>query len=145
MDVWFNDGWTNGRPQQWFFNRVNELMNPERSATRPNHEVPPADVVESEDGYHFYFEMPGVKADTLSVRIDDGALIVEAERPRPEYPSKAAMHRSERRYGKFYRAFRLPEQYASEQVTATYKDGVLELKIAKPAQAKPVKIQVNLN
>ncbi len=145
MDLWFNEGWTGGRPNQWFFNRVNELVNPERSAVSPNHEVPPADVVESEDGYHFYFEMPGVKADTLAVRIDDGALIVEAERPRPEHPSNATMHRSERHFGKFYRAFRLPEQYASEQVTANYKDGVLELKIAKPAQAKPVKIQVNLN
>jgi HSP20 family protein len=145
MEVRFNDGWTGGRPHQWFFNRVNELVNPEYTATRPDHEVPPADVVESEDGYHFYFEMPGVKADTLAVRIDDGTLIVEAERPRPEHPSTATMHRGERRYGKFYRAFRLPEQYASEQVTANYKDGVLELKIAKPAQAKPVKIQVNLN
>ena len=145
MDLWLNEGWTGGRPNQWFFNRVNELVSPERSAASPNHEVPPADVVESEDGYHFYFEMPGVKADTLAVRIDDGALIVEAERPRPEHPSNAKMHRSERHFGKFYRAFRLPEQYASEQVTANYKDGVLELKIAKPAQAKPVKIQVNLN
>jgi len=146
MEVWLNnDVWSGGRPNQWFFNRVNELVNPERSAVRPDHEVPSADVVESEDGYHFYFEMPGVKADTLAVRIDDGALIVEAERPRPEYPEKSTMHRSERHFGKFYRAFRLPEQYASEQVTANYKDGVLELKIAKPAQAKPVKIQVNLN
>ena len=55
------------------------------------------------------------------------------------------MHRNERHYRKFYRAFRLPEQYASEPVSASYKDGVLEVTVAKPAQAKPVKIQVNYN
>jgi HSP20 family protein len=144
MDVWFNDVWSSGRPNQWFLNRVSELMNPERSAPS-TYEVPAAEVVELEDGYHFYFEMPGVKADSLSVRIQDGTLIVEAERNRPEYPSNAKMHLSQRNYRKFHRAFRLPEQYASEQATAAYKDGVLEVKIAKPAQVRPVKIQVNLN
>jgi HSP20 family protein len=143
MEVWFNDGWTNERSSQWFLNRMGGLMNPERPVS--SNEAPPADVVESEDGYHFYFEMPGVKADSLSVKIEEGTLMVEAERPRPEYPSKSTMHRSERHYGKFHRAFRLPEQYASEQATANYKDGVLEVSIAKPAQARPFKIQVNHN
>ncbi len=148
MDVWVNDGWTNAVPSHWFLNRLGEFMNQDRPAVRqnrPDHEAPPVDVVESEEGYHFYFDMPGVKADTLAVRIEDGTLIVEAERPRPEYPSKSTAHRSERHYAKFHRAFRLPEQYASEKVSANYKDGVLEVTIAKPAQAKPIKIEVNHN
>lgn len=134
-----------GRPNQWFFDRVNELMQPHRSGTDTNSEVPSADVIESEDGYHFYFEMPGVKGDSISVKLEDSALIVEAERKRPEFTGKTTSHRSERNYRKFHRAFRLPEQYASQPVTASYKDGVLEVSIAKPAEAKPVKIQVNLN
>ena len=145
MDVWFNDGWTNAKPSQWVLGRLGELMNQDRPVARPTHDVPPVDVVESEEGYHFYFEMPGVKTDTLAVKIEDGALIVEAERQSPEYPSKSTTHRSERRSGNFHRAFRLPEQYASEKVSANYKDGVLEVSIAKPAQAKPIKIQVNHN
>ena len=145
MEVRFNDGWMSGRPNQWFFDRVNELMQPHRSGTDTNSEVPSADVIESEDGYHFYFEMPGVKGDSISVKLEDSALIVEAERKRPEFTGKTTSHRSERNYRKFHRAFRLPEQYASQPVTASYKDGVLEVSIAKPAEAKPVKIQVNLN
>jgi HSP20 family protein len=120
-------------------------MQPQRFATDNNHAVPSADVIESEDGYHFYFEMPGVKGDSISVKLEDGALIVEAERKRPELSGKTTSHRSERNYRKFHRAFRLPEQYATQPVTASYKDGVLEVSIAKPAEAKPVKIQVNLN
>ncbi len=145
MEVRFNDGWMSGRPNQWFVDRVNELMKPHHFGTDTNHEVPSADVIESEDGYHFYFEMPGVKGESISVRLEDGALIVEAERKRPEFSGKTTSHRSERNYRKFHRAFRLPEQYASQPVTASYKDGVLEVSIAKPAEAKPVKVQVNLN
>jgi len=144
MEVRFNDGWGH-RPNQWFLDRFNELMGPHRFAPAPSHETPPVDVIESEDGYHFYFEMPGVKTDSISVKVEDGVLTVEAQRKRPELGGKTMAHRSERHYGNFHRSFRLPEQYASQPVTATYKDGVLELKIAKPEQAKPVKIKVNLN
>ena len=145
MEVRLNDAWIGGRPNQWFVDRVNELIKPPYFGTDTSHEVPAADVIESEDGYHFYFEMPGVKGETISVRLEEGALIVEAERKRPEFSGKTTSHRSERNYRKYHRAFRLPEQYASQPVTASYKDGVLEVSIAKPAEAKPVKIQVNLN
>ena len=145
MEVRLNDAWMGGRPNQWFVDRVNELIKPPYFGTDTSHEVPAADVIESEDGYHFYFEMPGVKGETISVRLEEGALIVEAERKRPEFSGKTTSHRSERNYRKYHRAFRLPEQYATQPVTASYKDGVLEVSIAKPAEAKPVKIQVNLN
>src|SRR5580704_2493273 len=142
MEVRLNDAWMGGRPNQWLVDRVNELIKPPYFGTDTSHEVPAADVIESEDGYHFYFEMPGVKGETISVRLEEGALIVEAERKRPEFSGKTTSHRSERNYRKYHRAFRLPEQYASQPVTASYKDGVLEVSIAKPAEAKPVKIQV---
>ncbi len=145
MEVRFNDGWMSRPNHQWFLDRVNELMAPHRVGPMSSHDTPPVDVVESEEGYHFYFEMPAVKADSISVKVEDGALTVDAESKRPEFSGKTMAHRSERRYPKYHRAFRLPEQYASQPVTASYKDGVLEVKIAKPEQARPVKIKVNLN
>ena len=48
-------------------------------ATR--HTVPPVDVIE--DAYHFYFEIPGLKTESLDARVEDGRLIVAAERKRP--------------------------------------------------------------
>jgi HSP20 family protein len=145
MEVRFNDGWNTEWPNRWLFDRVNDLVKPHRFATGASHEIPPVDVIETEDGYHFYFDMAGVKADSISVKLEEGALVVDAERKRPEFTGKTATHRSERHYDKFHRAFRLPEQYATQPVTASYKDGVLEVAIAKPAEAKPVKIKVNLN
>ena len=145
MDVWFTDGWANRRPRPWLFDRMEDFVNGQFSGFTSDHEVPPVDVVEDENGYRFYFEMPGMKADSMAARIEDGLLIVEAERQRPEYPKDATLHRSERHYGKFHRAFRLPEKLAGEQVTASYKAGVLEVTVAKPAQARPVKIEINHN
>jgi HSP20 family protein len=145
MEVRYNDGWMTGRPNQWLFDRVNELMSPHRFASGDSHDTPATDVIESDNGYHFYFEIPGVQTESISVKVEDGALVVEAERKRPEHSGKTTSHRSERDYRKFHRAFRLPEQYASQPVTASYKDGVLEVAIAKPAEAKPVKVKVNLN
>ncbi|SRR5579883_3061950 len=143
MEVRFNNGWNSEWPNRWFFDRVNDLVKPHQ--VNPGYEVPRTDVIESEDGYHFYFEMPGMKADSITVKVEDGNLIVEAEPRRPEFSGKTTTHRSERRYSKFHRAFHLPENYASQPVTAAYKDGVLEVSVAKPAEAKPIKIKVNLN
>src|SRR5690242_13865081 len=107
MEVRFNDGWMNRPNHQWFLDRVNELMAPHRPMS--GHDTPPADVIESEEGYHFYFEMPGVKTESISVKLEDGALTVEAESKRPEFSGQTTAHRSERHYPKFHRAFRLPE------------------------------------
>jgi HSP20 family molecular chaperone IbpA len=112
MEVRLNDAWMGGRPNQWFVDRVNELIKPPYFGTDTSHEVPAADVIESEDGYHFYFEMPGVKGETISVRLEEGALIVEAERKRPEFSGKTTSHRSERNYRKYHRAFRLQRRRA---------------------------------
>ena len=107
--------------------------------------APRADVVEHGEGYHFYFEMPGLKSDSVDVKIEDGALVVDAERNRPEWPKEASIHVAERTYGKLHRAFTLPEDAVHDNIRAAYKDGVLEVIVPKRAEAKPVKIKVELN
>jgi HSP20 family protein len=101
-------------------------------------------VVEHSEGYHFYFDMPGIKAESVEVRVEDGELVVEAERKRPEWPKDAEVHISERGYGKLARAFSLPEDASHDGIKATYRDGVLEVAVAKKPEAKPTKIKVNV-
>ena len=105
-------------------------------------EMPPTDVVEDRDGYHFYFEMPGLKSDSIDVRVEDETLVVEAERKQPEWPKDAEIHRAERRYGKVRRGFRLPEDASRDAISAAHRDGVLEVTVAKRPEAKPVKVKV---
>jgi HSP20 family protein len=109
----------------------------------PRHIVPPTDIVEDNDGYHFYFEMPGLKSDSVEVKVEDGRLMLAAERKRPELPDNAEVHMAERSYGWIRRSFQLPKDASNDQIDASYRDGVLEVTVAKRPEAKPVRIQIN--
>jgi HSP20 family protein len=138
MEVRYENGWTgNG----WLLDQVNGLMH-EMTRT-PRRLTPPADVIEEKDRYHFYFEMPGLKSDAFDVRMEQGALVVTAERKRPEWAEDARIRVAERSYGTLRRVFELPEDASPDAVHAAYKDGVLEITVEKRPDSKPVKIQVN--
>ena len=71
--------------------------------TTARHMVPAVDVIEDKDAYHFYFEMPGLKNESIDARFEDGHLVVEAERTRPEWPRETRVRVAERGYGKIQR------------------------------------------
>ncbi len=143
MDLLIGNGYTNG----WLYDRVNQLnrlFNEGNRAATEAHLVPRSDVVEHGEGYHFYFEMPGIKADSVQVQVEDDSLVIEAERKRPEWPKDSAIHVSERSYGTMRRMFTMPEDASAEGIKATYRDGVLEVTVAKKPEAKPTKIKVDV-
>jgi HSP20 family protein len=108
-------------------------------------QAPAADVVEDADAYHFYFEMAGINSESVDVRVEDGNLIVEAERKRPEWSKDAEVHVSERAYGTMRRAFTMPEDASHDNIKAAYKDGVLEVTVPKRPESKPFKIKVEFD
>src|SRR4029077_7976974 len=107
-----------------------------------DHIVPAADVIENGDGYLFYFEGPGLTSESMDVRVEDGKLVVEGERKQPEWPKETEVHRTERLYGKIHRSFGLPEDASHEDIRAAYRDGVLEVKVAKRPESKPIRVKV---
>ena len=113
-----------------------ERVEPARKA------APAVDVVEDADGYHFYFEMAGIASESVDARVEDGNLVVEAERKRPEWSKDAEVHLSERAYGTMRRAFTMPDDASHEGIKAAYKDGVLEVTVPKRPESKPFKIKV---
>jgi HSP20 family protein len=139
MEVRFENGWI-GRA--WLFDpRAPRLFR--ASDTTPRQMVPPVDVIEDNDTYHFYFEMPGLTNRSIDARVEDGHLLVEAERTRPEWPQAAKVQIAERGYGKFHRAFELPHDASRDRIEASYKDGVLDVTVEKMPEAKPAKILIN--
>jgi HSP20 family protein len=138
MEVRFENGW-NG--QNWMADRMNGWLREVNNT--PRYVAPRADVTEDQDAYHFYVEMPGFKSDAIEVRVEDGTLMITAERKRAEYPEGTQVHRTERHYGEIRRAFALPKDASHDQIRASYIDGVLELKVEKRPESKPVKIQIN--
>ena len=107
------------------------------------HLTPAADVVEDTDNYQFLFEMAGLKKDSVDVRVEDGHLIIEAERVRPELPKEAQVHLSERTYGPMRRRFKMPEDALTDGIAATYRDGILDVRVPKKPETKPLRIKVN--
>jgi len=143
MDVVLGNGYANG----WLYdrmNRLNRLFNEAGLSVPQTHVRPRADVVEDAEGYHFYFDMPGIKADSVNVQVEDGDLVIETERKRPEWSKDAEIHVSERSYGTMRRAFTMPDDASAEGIKATYRDGVLEVTVAKKPEAKPTRIKVNV-
>jgi HSP20 family protein len=107
------------------------------------HIHPRADVTEDKDAYHFYFDMPGLKGESLDVQVEDDQLTIAAERKRPEWPQETEVHIAERGHGPMRRAFKLPSNASHDGIRASYMDGVLELTIEKRSESKPVKVRVN--
>ena len=104
--------------------------------------VPTLDVWETEDEVVYAFDLPGIAQEKISVEAEDGALTVSATREREQKLDKAGVHRLERRFGTFTRTVGLPQGVSEDAIKATYEHGVLEIRVPKPEQQKPKRIEV---
>jgi HSP20 family protein len=129
-------------------NAVDELMR--GFFVRPmNYEAPavPAqlrvDVTENEISYVVRAEIPGVKKEDINVAIDGNQVEISAEvKKEKEVTDGEKVLRSERYYGKVYRAFALGQDIDDAATQAKYADGVLELTLAKKASAAARRITI---
>jgi HSP20 family protein len=106
--------------------------------------IPTADVWETEREVVYAFDLPGLSEDKISVELDDGALTVTAERDREQTVEDGRYYRYERRFGTFTRTIGVPQGVTEDAVSASYRNGVLEVHVAKPEQPKPKKIQIGV-
>lgn len=104
--------------------------------------VPAVDVWETENDLVYAFDLPGVSEEQISIELHDDTLTVGAERERVDERSEDGFVRYERRFGTFTRALGVPQGVSEDGIRAEYKDGVLEIRVAKPEQTKPRKIQI---
>jgi HSP20 family protein len=79
-------------------------------------------------------DIPGVKREDVTVEVDDGVLTISGERRQDDVEEREGLFRSERRYGSFYRSIPLPEGVNDDNVSATFDDGVLEVRVKVPEQ-----------
>jgi HSP20 family protein len=104
--------------------------------------VPAVDVWETDDELVYAFDLPGIAEDKLSVELEDGVLAVTAERERSEEVQDERFYRYERRFGTFQRAITLPQGVTDDAGKADFRNGVLEVRFAKPEQPKPRRIPI---
>lgn len=104
--------------------------------------VPPVDILEGVDRYVLLADVPGVDPAAIDVHMENGILAIRGERKAQEPQAKAAYKRVERARGTFYRRFTLPDTAAADKVSATCRNGVLEVVIPKHEKVQPRKISV---
>lgn len=102
---------------------------------------PPVDLFEDENAFTLQLELPGVDKDKIEVEVTHEELVIRGERPFVKPESGNIVH-SERVYGQFQRAFRLGVPVQNNAVEASYKDGVLSIRLPKTESVKPRRIEV---
>ena len=104
--------------------------------------VPPVDVWETDNEIVYAFDLPGIPEDKISVELHDDTLTVTGEREHKDERSEDGFYRYERRFGSFSRTLGVPQGVSDDSIKADYKNGVLEIRVAKPEVTKPRRIQI---
>jgi HSP20 family protein len=103
---------------------------------------PAIDMFERKDSVVVKAEVPGIEPDKIEVTVADGELRISGERSEEKEVKEENYYRAERRYGRIFRSVALPDGCSAEGVTATSKDGVVEIVIPRKAAAAAKKIEV---
>ncbi|HVV36139.1 MAG TPA: Hsp20/alpha crystallin family protein [Acidimicrobiales bacterium] len=90
------------------------------------------------------FEMPGIDPDNdVEITVTDGVLRIKAERREETKSDDTHAYRSEFRYGSYSRGIQLPAGASEDDVKASYKDGILEVRVPmsdEKAEAKKIPV-----
>ena len=106
--------------------------------------VPAVDVYEDEHSIQLKLEVPGIDEKDLDIKVENNVLSVSGERKLEKEEKEENFHRVERRYGSFTRSFTLPSTVSTDDIQADYDHGVLKIRLAKRAEAKPKQIKVSV-
>ena len=104
---------------------------------------PAVDVAETQDGIVLRAELPGMKQEDIDIELTGDTLTLRGERKFENEKRKENFVRVERSYGRFQRSFTLGVPVQFDAVTASYRDGVLEVHLPKSEETKPRKVQVS--
>ena len=133
MESFFERFWNDPNAAVWTPGRSEDLAS----------WTPGVDVVEQADAYAFAVDLPGVPKEDVDITFEDNILTISGSRLRAEETNDGQYRRVERRYGKFTRSFSLPSQVDTSKVEASFKDGVLMVRVPKAETAKARKIKIS--
>jgi len=132
-------------------NRINHMFDESFGRSRePDDEInlhawrPAVDIYEVENGIVLAVELPGVSKESVAVEVKDDVLTLTGERFANHAISDDSYIRRERLFGPFQRAFTLHQNVKPDQIKATFKDGILQIEIPRPAQEQPKQVTVTV-
>jgi HSP20 family protein len=129
-------------------NEMNRLFNTVFDAPTPGNGgtmrrwMPAMDLVESGDHFVLRADLPGMGEDDIKIELEDGTLTVSGERKAEHEANEEGYYRVERAFGSFSRSLTLPKGVNPDEVSASFDRGVLEVRIPKPEERKPRRIEI---
>ena len=103
---------------------------------------PACDVFEDKDAVKIVAELPGVKPEDVKLALENNLLTIRGEKKQEAEERSERIHRYERSYGSFERAFVLPSTVDGDKISAEYQNGVLTILVPKAERARPREIPV---
>jgi HSP20 family protein len=104
--------------------------------------APPVDLYDADEAFVIKAELPGMNKDDIHIEVHDRTLTLRGERKHEAEVKEERYQRRERAYGSFQRTFWLPATVEAEKIQASFKDGLLELRLPKSETAKPKHIAI---
>jgi len=137
MERMFEDFWT--RP--WFgLGWPRRFRALEDVGTR----TPAIEIYEEKDDVVVKAELPGMTREDLELNISDNLLTIKGEKKKEEEVKEKGYYYSERSYGGFTRTVEIPKDVQTDKVRASFKDGVLEIRIPKTEEAKRKEVKIKV-
>jgi HSP20 family protein len=131
VNALFNDSWVNPRATDWatVWGAGSRL---------------PLNIYTDSEGYTFVALVPGVKADELNIEAEGNTVKISGEliAPAPSADEKVQTLRNEISYGKFSRAFEMPEDIDADHIEANLENGMLTVRVPKAETVRPRAIKV---
>ena len=113
-----------------------------RTENAPRTWAPAVDVAETEEALIVRAELPGMAREDIDIELSGETLTLRGERKFESEMKKDHYVRIERRYGNFSRSFTLATPIQADKVSASYRDGILEIVLPKSEDTRPRKVQV---
>ncbi|MDX1709008.1 MAG: Hsp20/alpha crystallin family protein [Desulfobacterales bacterium] len=106
---------------------------------------PPVDIYETDDGFILKIELAGIAKEDVTVEVKDNVLTISGERLLDPQIKDEQYYRKERSFGKFQRSFTLQESIQPEHVRASFRNGILTIRVPRPTEEKTKQVTVNID
>lgn len=112
------------------------------ASSEPMTWAPRVDVTQHQDELVVRADLPGVEKNDVKVNVAEDAITIHGERHRTQEEERDGVYRTERSYGAFYRTIALPAGAITDQAKASFKNGVLEIRMpaASSAEGRPLEV-----
>ena len=104
--------------------------------------TPAVDIFDTGDAIVLRAELPGLTTEEIEIEVDENVLTLKGERRFEEQLEEGRYYRLERAYGSFQRSVTLPQGVKAEEISASFDNGVLSVRVPKADEVKPRKISV---